>query len=178
MSDRQAVAAIRRFLADRSTQLGTALEPDDVTVILAPPELQTDLLLFRARYGDRQREASLSGIIIDDGPPELQPGVAMKLVFDRWLAAGPAVASPDRLARAVWFLLDPAERSSLILTADDVAKLGHPEWSALVHSPMAADGGAEHGIVLWRVSESGPTELRVTRGVDGEINTTEHRVQR
>lgn len=177
VQDQQTVAKIQRFLADRSTQLGRPLEPEDVTVTLGPPDAETGLILFRARYGGGQHETWLSGVLVDDGPPELQPAVAIGLVFDRWLAAGPSAASPVRLAGAVEFLLDPAERHQAILTPDDLAKVNPPAWRALVRYPVAAEGGVEHGIVLWRVGASGPTEFRVTREADGRIWTSERRVR-
>jgi len=163
------VANIQGFLAERSTHLGEPLQPEDVTVIIGPPDAETGLIMFHARYGGGQRETSLAGVLIDDGPPELRPGVAIGLVFDRWLAAGPRAANPARLAGAVEFLLDPAERYQVILTTDDIANVDPSEWRALVRCPVAAEGGVEHGIVLWRVGSSGPAELRITRDVDGRI---------
>ncbi len=166
--------AIKAAVAERAAEFGYHIHPEEVTLSFRLGKAAPGCVLFHARWGGGQREGTVSGLLVDDEPPDTYPAQALAKVYRRWLEVDGKLPDAALAAEVSNYLYDSAELFTPILNAKDrTALVQHAEWLPYVHLPQIIEEEAQPGVAFWRAGPPGLSEIRFILASGGQIRTDE-----
>lgn len=173
--DKIDIKSIKKIVVQRAGELGNRIKPQEVELEFLKEEVARGCRIFTAHWVSHGFLRSLSGLIMDNDPPDTYPARAVGKIFRRWLDTRGGLPDPEMVANVVSLFFDPSRNQPLIMKEEDKSMfIELPEWIPYVELPKSIEVSGHPGVEFWRSGPYGLSKLRIFLSAAGMIQIDEH----